>query len=90
MEQQVMGVLYCPTQKCFFFLGVFAMQFGKTGSLFVVMSLCHVEQLGFNQASFHEILYWGDIFYCSFSSWYTFGYNQAKIMDIYVNTCVHL
>ena len=41
------------------------MQFEKTGCLFVVMSVCHVEQLGFNQASFHEILYWvggGDIF----------------------------
>ena len=39
------------------------MQFEKTGSLFVVMYICNMEQLCFNQASFHEILYWGgDIF----------------------------
>jgi len=35
------------------------MQFEKTGCLFVAVSFCHVEQLGFNQASFHETLYWG-------------------------------
>jgi len=40
-----------------FFSGVFAMQFEKTGSPFVVMSVCHVEQLGFNQTSLHEILF---------------------------------
>jgi len=42
-----------------FFSGVFAMQFEKTGSPFVVMSVCHVEQLGFNQTSLHEILFGG-------------------------------